>query len=156
MSAWKLCVGLVACILLAAGAGGCGSDLVDDVEPARSMPVTTSEFEGVILLPGDWVPTVDQVLALEEQLVTYLPQQQHAFDSLQAPVVERLPTYKRQYWGALENEKRVIVVNLFCDALNYDWTEQEVFVLDGGDCYFRLQYDVEAGTFFNLIVNGSS
>ena len=153
MSIWQRCVGLVACVLVATGAGGCASDL-EDVEPARSMPVKTGEFEGVILLPGDWVPTVDEVLALEEQLVAYLPQQQRAFDSLQAPIVERLPTYKRQYWGVLENEKRLIVANFFCDTRHTEWTEREVVVIDGGDCYFRLRYDAETGTFSHLIVNG--
>lgn len=156
MSTWQLCVGLAACIVLAICAGGCASTPVSPALPDENVLITTDEFEGVIFLPGDWAPTVKEVLTLEEQLVTYLPQQQHAFDSLQAPIVERLPSYKRQYWGALENEKRVIVVNLFCDAPHYDWTEQLVFVLDGGDCYFRLKYDVEAGTFFNLIVNGSA
>jgi hypothetical protein len=151
MSTWRQCVGLATCIMLAICSAGCASDL-DDVVPARSMLVKTSEFEGVILLPGDWVPTVDEILALEEQLVTYLPQQQSAFDGLQAPIVERLPTYKRQYWGVLENEKRLIVTNFFCDASRYDWHEKEVSVLDGGDCFFRLRYDVEAGAFTYVVI----
>lgn len=155
MSTWRRRVGLAACIMLAICSAGCTSDL-DDVEPARSMPVKTDEFEGVILLPGDWVPSVDEILALEEQLVTYLPQQQGAFDGLQAPIVERLSAYKRQYWGVFEKEKRLIVANFFCDASRYDWHEQEVRVIDGGDCYFRLKYDVEAGTFSDLVVNGSA
>lgn len=156
MSTWKLCVGLVALVLVAAGAGGCASDMDDDVEPARSLPVKTSDFEAVILVPGNWVPTSAEILALEEQLITYLSQQQHAFDSLQAPIVERLPNYKRQYWGVLEDGKELIVANFFCDASSYDWTEKEVIMIDGGDCYFRLEYDVEAGTFTSLIVNGSA
>ena len=156
MSHWNLWVGLLACILLAAcTAGGLSGDL-EDVEPARSIPVKTSEFEGVILVPRDWVPTSKVVLAVEEQLLAYLTEQQHAFDSLQAPIVERLPSYRRQYWGEIENGKKVLVANFFCDAGHYDWMEQEVVVLDGGDCFFRLRYDVEAGTFFNLIVNGSA
>lgn len=155
MSTRQLGVALVACILLATCSGGGASDL-DDVEPARSIPVKTSEFEGVILLPGDWVPTSKEVLALEEALVTYLTQQQHAFDSSQVPIEERLPTYRRQYWGVIENNTRLIVVNFFCDASHTEWTEQEVVVLDGGDCFFRVRYDVEAGTFSNLIVNGSA
>jgi hypothetical protein len=155
MSTWQLGVGLVACMLLATCAGGGASDL-EDVEPPRSIPVRTSQFEGVILLPGDWVPTDKEVLALEEQLVAYLIQQRNAFDSLQAPIEERLPTYRRQYWGVIENDKRLIVANFFCDASHTEWTEQVVTVLDGGDCYFRVRYDLEAGTFSNLVVNGSA
>ena len=155
MRTWQKGVGLVVCIVLATCAGGCASDL-EDVEPARSMPVKTGEFEGVILLPGDWVPSVAEILALEEQLAAYLPQQQRAFDSLQAPIVQRLPAYKRQYWRVLGNEQRLIVANFFCEASRYDWHEKEVRVIDGGDCYFRLKYDVEAGTFSDLVVNGSA
>lgn len=124
--------------------------------PDDNMLISTDEFEGVILRQGDWLPTVEDVLALEKQLVTYLPQRQREFDSLQAPIVERLPTYTRQYWGVLENGRRVIAANFVCDAERFDWTEREVAVLDGGDCYFRLQYDVGAGTFSNLLVNGSA
>jgi hypothetical protein len=155
MSTWRRCVALAACIILAICSAGCVSDL-GDIGPARSIPVKTGEFEGVILLSGDWVPAVDEILALEEQLITYLPQQQRAFDGLQAPIVERLPAYTRQYWGVLENEKRLIVANFFCDASRYDWHRREVSVLDGGDCYFRLRYDVEADTFSDLLVNGSA
>ena len=155
MSTWRLGVGFVACILLATCAGGSTSDL-EDVEPPRSFRVKTSQFEGVILLPGDWVPTDKEVLALEEQLVAYLIQQRDAFDSWQAPIEERLPNYRRQYWGVIEDGKRLIEANFFCDALHTDWTEQVVHVDDGGDCYFRVRYDPEAKTFSDLVVNGSS
>lgn len=155
MSNWSLWVGLLACMLLAACAGGGTPDL-EDIEPPRSFAVEGSDFDGVILLPGDWLPKDEEVLALERQLVAYLMEQQHAFDSLQAPIVERLPAYKAQYWGVLENEKKLIVANFFCEAPRYDWHEKEVIVLDGGDCYFRLRYDVESGTFSDLNVNGSA
>jgi hypothetical protein len=102
------------------------------------------------------VPTDKEVLALEGQLVAYLIQQRDAFDSLQAPIEERLPTYRRQCWGVLENNKRLIVANFFCDASHTEWTEQVVTVLDGGDCYIRVRFDLEAGTFSDLVVNGSA
>ena len=153
MSTWQRRVGLAAGILLALCVGGCTLDL-EDIRPARSIPVQTSEFEGVILLRGDWVPTSEEVLALEEQLVPYLAQERGAFDSLQAPIEERLPTYRRQYWGVLQDGRRLIVANFFCDARHTEWTEREVAVIDGGDCYFRLRYDVETGAFSHLLVNG--
>ena len=156
MSSWQLCGGLVACIFLAACAGGCSSTPVSPALPEENVLITTDEFEGVILLPGGWVPKVEEVLALEEQLATYLPQQQHAFDSLQAPIEERLPTYKRQYWGLLKDGKRVVFANFFCNALHYDWLHQQVVVEDGGDCYFQIRYDVKTGTLSDLHVNGSA
>jgi hypothetical protein len=155
MSTWQLGVGLVACMLLTTCAGGGASDL-DDVEPPRSIPVRTGQFEGIILLPGDWVPTDKEILALEEQLVAYLIQQRGAFDSLQTPIEQRLSNYRRQYWGVIENDKKLIVANFFCDASHTDWTEQVVEAIDGGDCYFRIRYDPEAETFYDLVVNGSA
>lgn len=156
MNTWKLFVGIVACIFLAVNGGGCSPTPVDTIQPDENILITTNEFEGVIFHDRDWVPTVKEVQTLEKQLDTYLPQQQDAFDGSKIPIEERLPTYKRQYWGVLKNEKRVIFVNFFCNALHYDWTYQEVIVDDGGDCYFQIQYDVETGTFFDLYVNGSA
>jgi hypothetical protein len=118
--------------------------------------VTTDEFEGVIFPDRDWVPTVEEVRTLEEQLGPYLSQHQAAFDASQAPIEERLPTYKRQYWGVLRGDKRVIFANFLCNPMHYEWQVQKVVVEDGGDCYFQIQYDVETGTFFDLYVNGSS
>jgi hypothetical protein len=102
-------------------------------QPDDNILITTDEFEGIIFIDGDWVPTAEEVRALENQLVTYLPRQQHAFDGSKIPIAERLPTYKRQYWGVLKNDKRVISANFFCNAFHYDWTHQVVIVLDGGD-----------------------
>ena len=156
MSTWQLIVGLVAFVLLAACAGGSSPTPAATEQPDDLLLITTGEFEGVILHQGDWLPTVEDVLALEQQLITYLPQQHRAFDSLQAPIEERLPTYKRQYWGVVENGRRLISANFFCESSRYDWMEREVIVIDGGDCYFRLWYDVETGAFSNLMVNGSA
>jgi len=74
------------------------------VQPDDNILITTSEFEGVIFRDRDWVPTVEEVRTLENQLDTYLPQQRDAFDGSKTPIEERLPAYKRQYWGVLKNE----------------------------------------------------
>ncbi len=158
MNTWKLFVGLVVCIFLAVNAGGCSSTPAGTTQPDDNILITTNEFEGVIFRDRDWVPTVEEIRTLEKQLETYLPQQQDAFDGSKIPIEERLPTYKRQYWGVFKNEKRVIFANFFCNSspTPTDWTYQEVIGIDGGDCYFQIQYDVETGTFFDLYVNGSA
>lgn len=156
MNTWKAFVGIVACIFLVVNTGGCSSTTVGTTQPDDNTLITTNEFEGVIFHDRDWVPTVEEIRTLENQLDTYLPQHRDAFDGSKLPIEERLPTYKRQYWGVLRNEKRVIFANFFCDSLHYDWRDQEVVVDDGGDCYFQIQYDVETGTFFDLYVNGSA
>ena len=96
---------------------------VGAIQPDDNILITTNEFEGVIFHDRDWVPTVEEVQTMEKQLVTYLSQQQDAFYGSKIPIEERLPSYKRQYWGVFKNEKRVIFANFFCNALNYDWTD---------------------------------
>ena len=37
-----------------------------------------------------------------------------------------------------------------------DWEENFVFVFDGGDMYFQLEYDVESSRCSNFAVNGEA
>jgi hypothetical protein len=71
-------------------------------------------------------------------------------------VWERLDEYQRQYIGLERNGKQIIYGNYFCDNMGKNWRSEIVFVLDGGDCYFQVEYDVESGTFTKLLVNGES
>ena len=45
--------------------------------------------------------------------------------------------------------------NYFCsDEAN--WRQELVMVIDGGECYFQVEYDVEGGLFTKLLVNGEA
>lgn len=156
METCRLLAVVTACIFLVVNTVGCSSTILGAILPRDNTLVTTDEFEGVIFRGGDWVPTVEEIRALENQLNAYLPQHQKAFDGMKKPIEERLPTYKRQYWGVLEDEKKVVFANFFCHAFDYDWMNERVFVLDGGDCYFQIRYDVETESLFDLRVNGSA
>jgi hypothetical protein len=119
--------------------------------------IKVDEFTGVIFQNDeDWVPTTKDVFALEKQLGVYLQQKQDLFHGSTKPIKERLPEYKRQYWGVFENEKKVIFVNCFCRTSIMDWQNTKVFTLDGGDCYFKIKFDLETGTFFDLTINGEA
>lgn len=104
---------------------------------------------------GAWTPDAEMVAALETRLPAYLAQNQDKFNATKAPIVESIAEYKRQYWGEMKNNKRVIVVNAMCRELE-NWRTQRVLILDGGDCFFNVNYDVDAGTFFDLSVNGEA
>lgn len=104
---------------------------------------------------GYWTPSEEDVLKLEGQLAAFLSQNSTAFQR-QPPVWEQLENYKRQYAGVTIQGRRVIYGNFFCSEDGMDWKEDWVFVLDGGDCYFQLQFDVESGTFSKLTVNGEA
>ena len=68
---------------------------------------------------------------------------------------DRLPEYKRQYVGIVQNDKELILVNAFCTD-EFDWQEEAVIVSDGGDCFFRVIYDPATGTFTDFEVNGEA
>lgn len=120
-----------------------------------ALAVSTPMYEHTILSDGAFTPDESTIAALEKELPNFLAQNQNKFSAQQPPIVERLAQYKFQYWGEIQNGKRVIVVNAFCANFR-NWKTERVFVLDGGDCFFNLQYDVDSGTFLNLQVNGEA
>jgi hypothetical protein len=86
---------------------------------------------------------------------TWRAQHQNLFNPSKEPIVERFPTYKRQYWGDDKNGKQVIVLFAMCRPVD-GWQERQVLILDGGDCYFMVDYDPATKTFSNLSVNGEA
>jgi hypothetical protein len=104
---------------------------------------------------GYWTPTADDILNPEERLADYLRQNPEAFYR-QPPVWERLDEYQRQYIGLMFKGDRIIYGNFFCDDTGMDWQQEFVIVLDGGDCFFQVKYDVKSGLFIGLQVNGEA
>jgi hypothetical protein len=100
-----------------------------------------------------WTPTVAEIEALERDLPGYL--QDEAAGNPSANFSDRLPEYKRQYVGIVENGRELILVNAFCTN-EFDWQEEAVIVSDGGDCFFRVIYDPTTGSFEDFEVNGEA
>lgn len=103
-----------------------------------------------------WLPTDADVAALEAALPSFLRTAEHPWLRPDPPIWERLPDYQRQYLGIIENGEQVIHANFFCDTLGIDWQEEYVLVEDGGDCFFRVKYQVERGEFYDFDVNGEA
>ena len=113
-------------------------------------------FDGV---PADgyWTPAEADVRAMEAALVPYLRDvPEDAVGRVAPDLWERLPGYTRQYVGIVEEGRRLVFANVFCDAFGTDWAVEPIVVLDGGDCFFQVRYDVETGAFSGLIVNGEA
>lgn len=128
------------------------------VAPPTTTPqamTTPMPFDHVILTDGAFTPDTATIAELEAHLPAFLAQNQDKFSSFREPIVERLPAYKLQYWGELDNGKPIIHLNALCTSLN-GWQTQRVLVLDGGDCFFNLNYDPATETFSNLSVNGEA
>ncbi len=102
---------------------------------------------------GYWTPQATEVARLESALGPYLRQ---AALARSPDLWQRLPEYTRQYVGLLDDRRQRILVNAFRDDLGTDWRTTPVAVLDGGDCYFQVTYDVASGAFSDLTVNGEA
>lgn len=140
-------------------------------EEEPNQLVKTSSFEGVIFsktnaqqvgvilgsqVEGYWKPSRGDVTALEQGLPAYLKTINVPLFSQEPPIWERLSEYKGQYFGILENGKRVVYANYFCSAPLDSWMEEVLLVLDGGDCYFQIKFEVDTNRFYDLQVNGEA
>jgi hypothetical protein len=130
--------------------------------PSAYTAVGDGSFEGVIVperdaggidpqAQGYWTPAERDVLALEAGLAAFL----RASAPARSPDLwEKQPTYKRQYFGLIRDGKRLVYASFFCSVPGDEWRSQALFVMDGGDCFFQLTYDVERGVYGDLMVNG--
>lgn len=119
--------------------------------PAGDEEIASLLFES----DGYWTPSIDDVLMLEEKIIDYLTQNASKF-FWQPPVWERLNEYDRQYIGLEREGKKVIFGNFFCESGKQDWKKNLIFAIDGGECYFQVEYDLENRSFTQLRVNGES
>ena len=131
--------------------------------------VKTDEFEGVIIArerakdfmkaysnveeKETWTPSKEDVIKLEERIETYLKK---AAAKNSPQLWSKLAPYKRQYVGITRNNRRLIFANYFCNAFDVDWKTTAVAVLDGGDCFFTVVYDVARAAFSDLQINGEA
>lgn len=103
-----------------------------------------------------WTPSEKDIRMLENNLPAFLQKNSDQFYTPDAPVLERLNEYNRQYIGIVLSEEKVIYANYFCASFDVDWKKNFVFLLDGGACYFQFNYDTNTGELFDLKVNGEA
>ena len=91
----------------------------------------------------------EDVVTLENHLPAYL--QKEAPD-----IAANLSQYKRQYIGFWRQGKPYVLINAFCDDLGMDWQNEIVDVLDGGDCFFNVEYNMAEASFARLRIHGEA
>jgi len=64
-------------------------------------------------------------------------------------------SYHRQYVGVIDHGARVLEAHFFCPSFD-DWQLPGIGVDDGGDCFFDVRWDADAGTFLSVSVNGQA
>lgn len=65
-------------------------------------------------------------------------------------------TYYQQYFGYQVDDTRYIYANYFCDTFDFDWHNDFVFVMDGGNCFFQASYNLLTGKVESLYINGEA
>lgn len=146
---------LVVCLLI----GGCttlGDFIFTDgmvvFEPERAAEFSIY-FTGIVEAPVEsyWQPNAVQIYALERAAASAL-NESFTLQDLRA-------MYLRQYFGAVHAGERYIYGIYFCTdvaAQFPDWREEMVMVMDGGDCFVDLVYNVDAAALVWLSVHGEA
>jgi hypothetical protein len=133
-------------------------------------PVRGEGYEGVIVpeervheltdfyigepIEGAWTPTADDIAALERNLPSYEQTVESTIRGISGDFIQLLPTYKRQYAGFIQDDRKKILVNASCEGDDLNWRTQPLIVMDGGDCFFRVVYDPAGGTYSDFQING--
>jgi hypothetical protein len=97
-----------------------------------------------------WTPAREDIIRAETGIVACLQ------DQAPPPLYSKFSSYVRQYTGFYLDNRKLIFVQFFCIAPSPDWKCVPVVVLDGGDCYFHLEYDLNSGSCRKLWINGSA
>ena len=118
------------------------------------FPANTKELPGLYPPSASyWTPSESDVLVAEKGLIPFLEKSKNP----KAPeILKRIETYKRQYRGIVLRGHKQIFVRFLCETLSEDWMSDEVVVVDGGSCFFNLQFSTETKTFSHLWVNGEA
>lgn len=141
-------------------------------QPAGVSPtiIGSDTFEGAIFPAGYvtdldlwmgyafsdyWTPSETDIYAFEGGIRDFLIQTADPRFYQQPPVWDRLPEYKRQYFGVMIDGRRLLFANFFC-INDPNWTTDLVVVLDGGECFWHVMYDPATGEYLNLQVNGEA
>jgi hypothetical protein len=140
---------------------------LDYIEPTKDIKnknwvilkkVTAKDEEFASMLfetDGFWTPTNEDIQLIEEGIADFLIQNSSEF-YWQPPVWQRLDEYNRQYIGLERGGEKFIFGNYFCESGSDNWRKEIMFAIDGGECYFQVEFNLENGSFIRLHVNGES
>ncbi len=108
-----------------------------------------------------WEPSIDHISRTEECIRQHLVSVQQDPDSYQnehaAYILENLGEYRRQYVGVVvDGEKRIWCNAFFFDNSFPDWEHDPVYVLDGGNHFWQIEYDLLMDDCINFSVHGEA
>ncbi len=138
-------------------------------ETDNAKIIKTNKLEGIIctnykewefLFPQDcifWQPSKKEVLKAETDIEKYLAQSKLPRASR---ILNKLPEYRRQYIGITVDGHKRIYCNFFYREYHGNnkspLTEKPVLVDDGGEWFFKIQYDMQEDKCLDLAINGEA
>lgn len=122
----------------------------------KGVIVPKEYFQGKDPNSGNyWTITDFDFENLENRLEKYLRNEADLQGYTDLP--DKFRKHSRQYVGKIEDGKKIIFINFFCWHHDFDyWKRDLVIVLDGGDCFFSLEYDIQTKKFSELWINGEA
>lgn len=140
-------------LLLCAFLAGCGSPASTPAGPGVIFPASKADFVAQVTDRKSlsyWTPTPADIAEATPNIKRFLEKQNPS-------IASRLREYRCQYFGIVVAGKKRIYCNFFHrDEHDEDWQACPLFVLDGGDSYFQLEYNIETKQCLNFMVNGEA
>jgi hypothetical protein len=135
-----------------------------ETQPSGYTAASGPGYDGVIVPEADaagfgmsadsyWTPAVADIQSFEQGLVEFL---RETSPERSPDLGQRQTTYKRQYAGLIRNSQKLIYASFFCDTFNESWRRQVFVVMDGGDCFFQVIYNLDEEKYEGLMVNGEA
>jgi hypothetical protein len=108
-----------------------------------------------------WEPSIDEVSRAERcirQLLVSVQQDPNAYQKEHAAyILDNVGEYRRQYVGiVVAGEKRIWCNAFFSDDSFPDWMHAPVYVLDGGNHFWQMEYVVSKDECMNFYVHGEA
>ncbi len=108
-----------------------------------------------------WEPSINDVSRAEKCIRQHLVSVQQDPNDYQkehaAFILENLGEYRRQYVGiVVDGEKRIWCNAFFFDDSFPDWERDPVYVLDGGNQFWQIEYDLLKDKCVNFYVHGEA
>ena len=140
-------------MLLCGVLSGCGSAVDTIGVEGIIFPVSKADFvadvtgrEGL----DYWAPTQSDIDDALPHIKVFLTKHSPA-------IAAQLQQYRCQYFGiVVEGKKRVYCNFSHRSADHANWRSEPIYVFDGGNMYFQLEYDIEKKQCFNFMVNGEA
>lgn len=116
------------------------------------LPPASYAGEWINIPPNEWKTNIKDWSFIEKELKIKVENEALKRND---PVSD-WESYNFQYAYLINNGKKVIYINRFCETSAVQWRTRRVYVMDGGSCLFQAYYDPETNRILNVFINGQA